>query len=438
MILKASERGGAKQLALHLLKTEENEHVELHEVRGFIAEDLIGALHEAYAVSRGTRCRKFLFSLSLSPPESEDVPIEAFEEAIRRIEEKLGLEGQPRAVVFHEKEGRRHAHCVWSKIDARAMKARPLPHFKRKLNAVARELFIEHGWKLPKGFLHDQARDPLTFTRAEWQQAKRAKQDPKALKAMFQECWAVSDSKAAFQNMLRERGYYLARGDRRGFVAVDYRGEVYSLSRYIGVKSKDLKARLGEPETLQSIQDAKVWLAERMNQTLRRHVFQLEKQHERQMGLLEAKRRDMAKAHQEARRSLTERQAQRWEAEERERAARLPRGFQAVWFWVTGKSKVIRAENEKEIERARQRDRAELQAMRTEQLTERRTLQTKIRTLRQTHSQEVAELHADIAHYMAMKGKRTTNLSESYERARGPIIKGERERDQDADYDPEI
>jgi hypothetical protein len=36
MILKASQRGGAKQLGLHLLRTDENEHVELHEIRGFL------------------------------------------------------------------------------------------------------------------------------------------------------------------------------------------------------------------------------------------------------------------------------------------------------------------------------------------------------------------------------------------------------------------
>lgn len=33
------------------------------------------------------------------------------------IERKLGLEGQPRAIVFHEKEGRRHAQAIWSRID---------------------------------------------------------------------------------------------------------------------------------------------------------------------------------------------------------------------------------------------------------------------------------------------------------------------------------
>jgi len=48
MILKGSQRAGAKQLAVHLMKTEENEHVELHEVRGFMANSLGGALNEAW------------------------------------------------------------------------------------------------------------------------------------------------------------------------------------------------------------------------------------------------------------------------------------------------------------------------------------------------------------------------------------------------------
>jgi len=43
MILVGNQRSGAKDLALHLLK-EENEHVEVHEVRGFASSNLMGAL----------------------------------------------------------------------------------------------------------------------------------------------------------------------------------------------------------------------------------------------------------------------------------------------------------------------------------------------------------------------------------------------------------
>lgn len=96
MILKGNERGHGKELARHLLNARDNEHVALHELRGFAADDLAGAMQESEAIARGTRCRKHLFSLSLNPPEHEDVPVEVFEAAIERIEGRLGL-GRPTA-----------------------------------------------------------------------------------------------------------------------------------------------------------------------------------------------------------------------------------------------------------------------------------------------------------------------------------------------------
>ncbi|MEM6357253.1 MAG: hypothetical protein AAF844_16450 [Pseudomonadota bacterium] len=75
MIIKPSERNGARNLASHLLK-DENEHGELHDPRGFASDHLRNAFHEVYGISRGTRCKNFLFSLSLNPPEDEEVPVE--------------------------------------------------------------------------------------------------------------------------------------------------------------------------------------------------------------------------------------------------------------------------------------------------------------------------------------------------------------------------
>ncbi|MCD1625260.1 MAG: hypothetical protein ACU0B7_07855 [Paracoccaceae bacterium] len=46
--------------------------------------------------------------MSFNPPEGANASIEDFEKAIEQVEAKLGLEGQPRAIVFHEKDGRRH------------------------------------------------------------------------------------------------------------------------------------------------------------------------------------------------------------------------------------------------------------------------------------------------------------------------------------------
>ena len=71
MILKGNQRGGGNQLAAHLMKMEDNEHVHIHELRGFVSDDLHSAFHEANAVSRGTHATHFLFSLSLYPPPNE-------------------------------------------------------------------------------------------------------------------------------------------------------------------------------------------------------------------------------------------------------------------------------------------------------------------------------------------------------------------------------
>lgn len=122
MILKGSQRAGARQLSAHLLNDRDNEHVCVHELRGFVANDLRGAFVEAQAVAKGTKCRQHLFSLSLNPPVGARVREADFEKAAEAAERALGLVSHPRAIVFHEKEGRRHAHVVWSRIDAATMR----------------------------------------------------------------------------------------------------------------------------------------------------------------------------------------------------------------------------------------------------------------------------------------------------------------------------
>ena len=42
------------------------------------------ALQEVAAISKGTSCRQFLFSLSLNPPGAEDVSVATFFDAIAR------------------------------------------------------------------------------------------------------------------------------------------------------------------------------------------------------------------------------------------------------------------------------------------------------------------------------------------------------------------
>ena len=203
-----------------------------------------------------------------NPPGHERVATEDFERAIDEAELRLGLSGQPRAIVFHEKEGRRHAHAIWSRIDAEEMKAIPLPFTRTKMQELSRALYLEHGWQMPRGLASKSERDPLNFTLEEWQQAKRVNRDPRETKAAIQDAWAISDSPAALEHALKARGFRLARGDRRGHVAIDHEGEVHSLARAANVKAKAVRERLGEPDALPTVADTKVTIAQDMQRKL--------------------------------------------------------------------------------------------------------------------------------------------------------------------------
>ncbi|MCO5073043.1 MAG: relaxase/mobilization nuclease domain-containing protein [Rhizobiaceae bacterium] len=402
MILKAKERGDGPQLARYLLAMRDNDHVELHDVRGFASDDLLGAFHEADAIANGTRCRKHLFSMSLNPPAGENVSIEAFEQAISQIEQKLGLGNQPRAIVFHEKDGQRHAHVVWSRIDAGRMRALNMAHYKVKLRDVSKQLYHEHGWDMPRGLEDRSLRDPLNFTRAEWQQARRAGLDPKQLKALFQKCWKQSDSGAAFENALKERGFTLARGDRRGFVAVDYRGEIYSLTRLTGTKTKDVAARLGDPKKLPSAEEARAAMAAQMSEHLQSFIKDAEREAERGLKVLIFRRSEMAGRHRHERQALKEAHETRWLAETKERAARLPRGFSGIWHRITGRYGRIRKQNEQEAWQATLRNRAERESLIVRQLDERRALQQEIEGQREQQQANLLLLRQDITRYRDM------------------------------------
>lgn len=400
MILKGSQRSGGRDLAVHLMNATDNEHVRLHELRGFASHDLKSAFLEAEAISLGTKCRQYLFSLSLSPPEYAALSEDAFERAIQAIETRLGLEGQPRAIVFHEKEGRRHAHCVWSRIDADTMTARPLPFFKKKLMEVSRDLYLEHGWDLPRGLESPAERNPTNFTLAEWQQAKRMGIDPRWLKSTLQACWNRSDGTRAFAASLEERGFVLARGDRRGHVVVDHQGEVHSLPRALGLKTKEVRARLGAGDALPSVDAAKNLIASRTTPALKRHIEESRAQFLQRAATLGHYKMQMTHLHRAARQALEDRHAQEFLAETKDRAARLPKGLRGLWHRITGRYQEVRAQNEREARLSRERQAQERQRLIEAQLEQRRVLQAEIKALRTRQARQLLDLRADIGRYL--------------------------------------
>ena len=369
MILVGNARGGGQDLANHLLK-EENDHIEVHEVRHFAANDLHGAFREAYALSKATRARKYLFSLSINPPPGESVATNDFEDAIEHAEAKLGLVDQPRAIVFHEKHGRRHCHVVWSRIDSEKLKAIPMDYCRNKMQDVARELYVKHGWQMPNGFLTQEPSDPKNFTLEEWQQAKRQGKDPRTIKTIFQESWAVSDSRTAFEHALEQHGFVLARGDRRSYVALDRDGEVYALPKWVGIRTKAIRARLGEPGSLPSIDDTRARISGEMKATWNRWQQEHSENVRSLEAIHEAQRKRQLERHIAERKELAALIGRRRIAETRKRQVRFRSGWRGLWDRVTGLHRTVKRLNELEAARVLLQDRDDKDKMINRQLDE--------------------------------------------------------------------
>ena len=399
MILHGNQRGGYKDLALHLLK-DENERIELFELRGFASDDLLGALQESYAISRATRCKQHLFSLSLNPPKGADVSARDFEAAIDQAEESLGLEGQPRAIVFHDKRGvdgelRRHAHAVWCRIDTQEMKAVQLSFTHKKLREVSRELFLAHGWRMPDGLIDSRNRDVRNMTLAEWQQAKRAGRNPNDMKALFQDCWSISDSRAAFAAALAEKGFVLAKG-KRGHVAVDHAGEVYPVSRWTGFKAKEVRARLGDLNHLPDVETAQQLaakiIAERLEALKAQEAWAAEAKQERATQI---QKRLLARQSREAAR-LHETQTKRKASEEAQRNARLRTGILGFLDRLTGRRKRTLEDNRSETALSDLRDRRETEALRQAHVRTMDHIGEKAHSSIRPHRDSIRELDTDI------------------------------------------
>jgi len=421
MILKGSQRAGAKALADHLMNDRDNDHITVLEINGFLADDLHGALSEAHAISKATQCKQFMFSLSLSPPQDHVGTEQDFLDAADRAEKTLGLSGQPRAIIMHEKEGRRHAHVVWSRIDGKEIKAINLPHFKNKLTNLSRDLYLDHGWALPDGLQTNGGKSPLNFSLAEWQQAKRIGLDPREIKQVFRDAWQRSDNLRAFGNALEERGYFLAKGDRRGFVAVDISGAIYSLPKWIGEKTKAVTQKLGSPEGLASVSDVRADIKSRVTDQFKTYIGETRAKHRRDAQPLMDQKAALVSKHRAERKALKEGQEKRWQDETKARLSRLNGGLRGLFDRITGKNSKIKHQIEVEAYQAAKRDQAQRDDLTVAQSKDRKALQKQFVALRSKQQEDRKILARSIGQAMRAH-RRVDQRTNERNRDRGPSL----------------
>jgi hypothetical protein len=218
MITKASERAGGQDLATHLMNAFDNEEIEIADLRGAIAPDLHGAFAEWHAHATGTRCKKYLYSLQVSPDlRQNEFSRELYLDYLNRVEKEFGLEHQPRAVVFHKKNGREHCHAVYSRIDTDKMRAVPFSQDYMRRMKLAQDLARDHNLTLPDGMKRAGPDYPSRKKREDFREKQQQERSGIAkaerMKAITQ-AWQGSDSGRTFIKSLESAGYLLCQGTR--------------------------------------------------------------------------------------------------------------------------------------------------------------------------------------------------------------------------------
>lgn len=264
MIIKGGSRENGGFFAWHLMRRDENERVTVAEMRGLAARDVRAALREMEFIASGTACENYFYHASMNPDEGEELTPEQWEQATDALERRLGLEGQPRFVVEHEKEGRIHRHVIWGRIDPDTMTARSDSLNYQKHEEASREIEAAFGLApvasvLVKASERGGPRPERRMKDWEGFRAAGTGIDPDEMKAEITGLKQQCDTGKAFAVALEDAGYILARGDRRDFVIIDRAGDDHSLGRRAGIKAAELRAFMADVnrESLPTVAEAR-------------------------------------------------------------------------------------------------------------------------------------------------------------------------------------
>ena len=281
---------------------------------------------------------------------------------------------------------------------------------------------------MPPGYMNSKERDPKNFTLAQWQQAKRIGKDPREIKAALQDSWAISDTQGSFQQALKERGYTLARGDRRGFVALDHRCEVFAIPKWAGLKAKDVRTRLTDQEVLPSVEKARMQIAQDM--TGRLSLLQQQQQAAIQSRLSDIEEKRLVLVKRQAAERTAQQQAHEThtQTETLQRQERFNKGLRGLFDRVTGKHRQLKEQNERETLQAQIRDRAEKDKLIFQHLDQRRTLHSRMERLQTFKENHAQALSRDRQQYQEISDKKRT-VAEFREAMRSGRSRGGPERE---------
>lgn len=277
MIIKGKSRAAPSELARHLGRADTNERVEILQL------DSAGTTAEAFrdwqTYTLATKGRLGLYHANIDPDAKYEMTPQQWMRAVDILEEELGLQGQPRAVVMHEKNGREHIHVVWARadMDTLTLRSDSMNYQAHERASLRMEQEFGHDYVPGKHAKRDRDNQPefpsAEVGHGEWQQDERGGINHRDRKAQVTALYEASDTGSAFKAALEDAGYTLARGDRRDFVILDGDGKAHSLGRQLpGIKAKELRAFMSEidADSLPSVKEARTAIRENTSDELRR------------------------------------------------------------------------------------------------------------------------------------------------------------------------
>ena len=228
MVIKGRSRSNGKQLAAYLLQNKENDRAEVIDIRGTARPDSLhrSLLEMSLTSELSKRGELGLYHSQINPAIGEDRPMTQADwlKAVDILEQNLKLDGQKRAVVLHEKNGRVHAHIVWQRYDDETGKFRSDSHNFKK---------------------HDQARAQIEQELGHERTPQKREKEP-THKERLTELWQQCTDGRSFIEAAEKAGYYIAqKEDKRAFRAITPDGKSIDLVRQLdGFNTKAVRDRL--------------------------------------------------------------------------------------------------------------------------------------------------------------------------------------------------
>lgn len=268
MIIKGSAFNHARKFARHLMRTDQNEIVNVLEIDSTHASPTLeSAFLEYQALAKHLTKADFgLYQASIDPPEDESLSLtkEQWIEAANILEKKLGFKGQPRAIVYHEKDGRGHLHVVWQRTIVDKEKVVDLQDNYKKHEQAARKIEKKFGLKRTVG-VHTREpgeKRPISkATQAELKKGDRVGTDIRDIQKRLIPIYEAAETGYDFIEEMEKLGYFLVRGDeRKSYMVLGPTGEGWLLSSCLkGHKMRDIKKKLNHLplQNLKTLNEAK-------------------------------------------------------------------------------------------------------------------------------------------------------------------------------------